>query len=225
MSESDEELVERHRGLVESIVRTLQRQLQTSVPKADLVAFAMLGLIEARSRYDATRGVQFSTFAYYRIRGAVIDGIGQMSDVPRNAHRMCKTLQLLDAESERIAESRAQQPATIDVKQAAVDSLTTLMSRTAAGHALALMQQRQRSPEEEALDKGVFEAVLRVVESLPEREKVLIRGHYIAERNLDEVGAELGLSKSWTSRLHAKALDRIRAALCGADPAAGSGES
>ena len=76
MPDAETEFVDRHRALVQSIVQSVQRQLPIATDTADLEAFGFIGLLEARSRYDAARGAQFTTFAYYRIRGAIIDGIG-----------------------------------------------------------------------------------------------------------------------------------------------------
>jgi RNA polymerase sigma factor for flagellar operon FliA len=55
------------------------------------------------------------------------------------------------------------------------------------------------------------------LERLPEREQRMIRGHYFEGRRFDDVAAELGISKSWASRVHAHALDLLRKALAGAD--------
>lgn len=214
MSDAETEFVDRHRALVQSIVQSVQRQLPYAIDTADLEAFGFIGLLEARSRYDASRGAQFTTFAYYRIRGAIIDGIGKMARVPRSVVRRAQALSVLDAESENAAESRAQ-ASHPDPKAAAIDSLSEVLSRAATAFTLAALASQPASPEENAAHNQSMDAVRKATLTLPERERMVIQAHYIDDRNLDEIGKELGLSKSWMSRLHAKALDQLRAALTG----------
>jgi RNA polymerase sigma factor for flagellar operon FliA len=217
MPDADHEFVERHRALVESIVRSVQNQLHMTGNTAELTAFAMVGLVEARARYDVSRGVQFSTFAYYRIRGAVIDGIGKMARVPRTAVRASRAASVLDAESEHVAEARANSADAADPKQAAVDSISLVLSRAATAYALAALATQATTPEQDVAHRQSVEAIRQATDKLPERERKVILGHYVEERSLDEIGKELGLSKSWMSRLHAKALDQLRALLTGED--------
>jgi RNA polymerase sigma factor for flagellar operon FliA len=62
------------------------------------------------------------------------------------------------------------------------------------------------------LDTGRLSAKLRNdLRSLPEKERALMTKHYWEGKNLLEAGSELGISKSWASRLHAQAVDRLRA--------------
>src|SRR5688572_10390908 len=72
------QLVEQHLSLVQAIARKLKKTLGRSMEYDDLVAYGSKGLVEAAERYDARPGVAFSTFAYYRIRGAMFDGLRTM---------------------------------------------------------------------------------------------------------------------------------------------------
>src|SRR5262245_40849715 len=72
------QLVEQHLSLVQAIARKLKKTLRTSIEYDDLVAYGSKGLVEAAERYDARPGVAFTTFAYYRIRGAMFDGLRTM---------------------------------------------------------------------------------------------------------------------------------------------------
>ena len=60
--------------------------------------------------------------------------------------------------------------------------------------------------------------VRQAVAALPEKERRLMELYYFADKNLEEAGAELGLSKSWACRLHARAVELLRAAIDDADP-------
>ncbi|MBK6532688.1 MAG: sigma-70 family RNA polymerase sigma factor [Deltaproteobacteria bacterium] len=68
-------LIVAHQGLVRRVARTMVRSVPRHVSVDDLVGFGQLGLIDAATRFDPSRGVQFNTFAYYRIRGAIFDQV------------------------------------------------------------------------------------------------------------------------------------------------------
>src|SRR4051812_21483119 len=71
-------LVEQHLSLVQAIAAKLKRTLGRSIEFEDLVAYGAKGLIEAAERFDPQQKVAFTTFAYYRIRGAMLDGLRTM---------------------------------------------------------------------------------------------------------------------------------------------------
>src|SRR6516164_7092955 len=71
-------LVEQHLPLVHAVARKVKRTLNAAVDLEDLVGYGSKGLVEAAERFDARQGVAFSTFAYYRIRGAMYDGLRTM---------------------------------------------------------------------------------------------------------------------------------------------------
>jgi RNA polymerase sigma factor for flagellar operon FliA len=215
MKDADTDFVTQHRALVESIARSVQTQLRYAADTEDLVGYGLIGLLEARSRYDASRGFQFSTFAYYRVRGAMFDGIGKMARVPRSVVRESRALSVLDTESEHVADTRAGGAVVVNPKQAAIDALSIVLSRAATAYTLAVMAPERVSPETEVANKEALDAIRKATETLPERERAVIQGHYMEDRQLDDIAKDFGISKSWMSRLHAKALDRLRAALTG----------
>jgi len=217
MNDADTEFVERHRAFVESIARSVQSQTHVASDTEDLVGYGLIGLLEARSRYDASRGLQFSTFAYYRVRGAILDGIGKMARLPRSVVRTSRTLGMVDAESEHVADSRVNHGDAVDPKQAAIDAMSVVLSRAATAYTLSVMAPERVSPESEAATNEAIAAIRKATATLPERERAVIQGHYIDERPLDDIAKEFGISKSWMSRLHAKAIDRLRAVLTGDD--------
>jgi len=71
-------LIENHLALVQAIARKVKKTLSASIDFEDLVGYGSKGLVEAAERFDPTQGVTFSTFAYYRIRGAMFDGLRTM---------------------------------------------------------------------------------------------------------------------------------------------------
>src|ERR1044071_102934 len=79
MSRPDrDQLIQQHLSLVQSVARKLKKQITARVEFDDLVGYGSKGLIEAAERFDPRHGVAFTTFAYYRIRGAMLDGLRTM---------------------------------------------------------------------------------------------------------------------------------------------------
>ena len=81
----DSDLVKRYRGMVVSIAEAVDESISAPLDRDELVADGMRGLVEAHRRFDPTRGFRFSTFAYYRVRGAVLDGIRARAPVRHGA--------------------------------------------------------------------------------------------------------------------------------------------
>ena len=72
-------LIEEAQGLVRSLALRVHRSLPIPMDLDDLIAYGQLGLAEAAQKYDAAEDVKFTTFAYYRVRGAIYDGVSKMN--------------------------------------------------------------------------------------------------------------------------------------------------
>jgi RNA polymerase sigma factor FliA len=215
---TDEAFVEAHRALVVATATKVRRELDLVVPLDDLIQFGFYGLLDARRRFDPTRGAQLSTYAYYRIRGAIIDGVRKMAYLPRRAHARLRALEGGDAALEAIGDSRAADAgARTDRARTAAD-IDEALGRLTAAYVLSAVGQDEdaaqpENPEERLLGRELSGRIERAVGALPERERALVMGFYFEGRRFDEVAAELGISKSWASRLHTKALGLVKAAL------------
>jgi RNA polymerase sigma factor for flagellar operon FliA len=169
-------LVARHLELARRAAGRVYPRVRGLVSFDELRALANAGLTEAAERYDPARGATFTTFAWYRIQGAILDGL-------------------------RRSTGRASAPPP------RVVSLDALRDRgfDAAGDAPA---------PGDGIDRARRAARLRAaIARLPDRPRALVTKHYFEGKSLLEAGAELGVSKSWASRLHAQAIDRLRALL------------
>ena len=93
-NKATQQLMTDNQGLVRSLAKRIHRGLPSYVELEDLVAYGQMGLAEAAKSFDATRGHQFSTFAYYRIRGAIYDGLGKMNWFNRSQYEQARSQQL-----------------------------------------------------------------------------------------------------------------------------------
>lgn len=219
------QLIEQHLELPRKAARMLYPRVRDHVEFDELVALGNAGLAEAAGRYDPSLGASFSTFAWYRVHGAIVDGLRKMTTLPRRTWAKLVALrgaaEYLENRGERDA-GAAQRGAPA---RTATDSLHAIKDAIAAIQTVYLTSLEQlresggdisaeRVDAEDNLDRARLAERLRVaLASLPERERELLTKHYFEGKNLLEAGAELGRSKTWASRLHAQAIDRLRQAL------------
>jgi RNA polymerase sigma factor for flagellar operon FliA len=215
MTAGNDEFIREYDPFVRSVVRHTRAQLGIEGDPQDLVAYGYQGLLEARERFEPERGVQFKSFAYYRVRGAVLDGVRSMGRLPRRAYARLRAIEALDQVGEAAASARPSTPPP--GPEGALRAMDGVLARVAAAYcatvALEEQPEARRSPEASMLEKERRALATRAIDALPDTERRLIRGHYLEGRRLDEIAEELGLSKSWGSRLHSRALDRLREAL------------
>jgi RNA polymerase sigma factor for flagellar operon FliA len=191
------EFIAQHEKMVHGLARRLRRELCLRGDLEDLIAFGFGGLLEAQRRFDPERGVQFQTFAYHRVRGAMLDGVRKMAQLPRRAH-------------ERLESASSVRPT------AAPTALDRAFTRISASLTTATVLQGRlgdESPEAALLKNESIAQLLRALPKLSPRKRVLVRGFYFEGRSIDAMARELGISKSWASRLHTNALEQLRAAL------------
>lgn len=216
----DSEFVRQYETFVRGVARQTVAQLDLDCDMEELVACGFEGLIEARNRFDASRGVPFKSFAYYRVRGAMIDGIRRSAYLPRRAYARLKAAEAVDIEGEQQTEIAASSStAKSSGAEATLRALDGVLGRVAAAYCTAATAEGAEeseaavTPEQSLLLREQQERVVKALEVLNEQERALVRGHYIEGRRFDEIARELGLSKSWASRVHTRALGRLREAL------------
>lgn len=214
---------------IRPIALRLRRTLGRAAELDDLVSYGQSGLLEAARRFDPSRGVPFRAFANYRIRGAMLDGIRQLSNLPRRVHERLQAFEKATLFSEGALEDLG---ASVPPAQSAADRERRLVEHL-AGMATAIatglisepatddqgsataMASWQLSPEEHSSQRQLLALVERGIDSLPDQEATLIRRHYLEGERFDQVAAQLGLSKSWASRLHTRAIQRLTKRLAG----------
>jgi RNA polymerase sigma factor FliA len=191
----------------------------------ELIALANAGLAEAAAHYDPDRGVAFATFAWYRVNGAIVDGLRRAAPLPRRIWARLIALraasELLEnlAERERGATQRGAPPASaagaLGAVQQAIGAIRTIyLTSLEAIRDEGIDVAADAAPPGDRLDASRRAERLRTaLDRLPPRERALMTKHYWEGKTLLEAGTELGISKSWASRLHAQAIERLRASL------------
>jgi RNA polymerase sigma factor FliA len=208
--------------LVEAIARRIARELGSRAELDELLSYGREGLLDASRKFDAARGVPFRGYASIRIRGAILDGVRANSRLPRRVHERLRGLSAAARTSEGALED-AYLPAVPgatpeDAGRALGEHLAAMATAVAMGllSSTAYGEEGERvlvdasdSPEEELAREQLLAAVRRGIAELPHEEAELVRRHYLEGERFDHVAAELGLSKSWASRLHTRAIKRL----------------
>lgn len=209
------ELIEKNIDLTSFIARQVARELGLSLQRInDLESAGREGLVNAAQRFDAERGVSFRRYANYRIRGAIIDSLRRESSLPRRTREKLKALETAadlneTAETPPLPPSVADQQLAEHLARLATALAVGLLNEKAYEEGDAVAMDSSLSPEEELAQEQIRSALRSAVDHLPEQEKTLILGHYYEGRRFDEISSDLGLSKSWGSRLHSRAIGRL----------------
>lgn len=186
----------------------------------DLVGYGSKGLMEAAERYDPSRGIAFSTFAHYRIRGAMFDGMRAMGGLPRavvRRHRAAaladeylENAQQRDAGADPAHRARASTADTLRALSGHVTGLTTIVMVSLDGEFSPDPADQQAAEELERLNyTWLAPRVKAALEQLPERERCIMDDCYYGGLSIKEAGEKQGMSKSWASRVHARAIKRL----------------
>jgi RNA polymerase sigma factor for flagellar operon FliA len=211
-------LIEQHRPYARALAVKIVRTLPVRVQLNDLVAYGELGLIEAADRYDPLRGASFTTFAYYRIRGAIYDGLREMGFLTRGAARQQRFAaaadDLLQSTFDDGAAARAAgvEPTIEDdiaAAQALIDALIPPFILSLDSEAVPEVADPNAFSAEQVERRELIRIVREVLAGLPEDERRLIDRIYFKHQSMTDLAAELGISKGWVSRLHARTIRRL----------------
>ena len=215
-----EQMIEDCQGLVRSLAWRIHRNLPEYIDIDDLVSYGQVGLAEAARDFDSTRGTQFSTFAYYRIRGSIYDGLANMTCFGRARHSRLRfepmANELLQLEQEAQGEPRVEDE--IRWLKNLSSSLAVVYLATCGSDG---EEDEQSTPEDHntplpsamAIQQETALKLHQLIDALPKEAGELIRSAYFEGLTLQEAGKRLGVSKAWASRLHAKTLQRLARAL------------
>jgi RNA polymerase sigma factor for flagellar operon FliA len=210
--------VQQELDLVELLAKQLRRQLGPSVDFDDLRSAGREGLLAAARSFDPERGVPFRRWANLRIRGAMMDGVRSQGNLPRRLWRKLRQLEAGDRFQEGANEEAGS--AAPGTAEEADERLSSYLAGIATAMAMGLVAETSgpnpedvKDKEQTAEEKVAFHQMLALareaVERRPEQERHLLVRHYFEGVTFEEAAKELGLSKSWASRLHTRAIEGL----------------
>lgn len=212
--------IEDNQGLVVSLAKSIHRKLPPQIGMDDLIAYGQLGLAEAARTFQDDKGASFSTFAYYRIRGAIYDGISKMS---WNSHAAKMQTKYQQMATDAMQSEAARNPAGANLQENAqwLGNLTEKLAiiylashGEETQHAFqAVADARVQRPEERLENEEIQRLLQSLLKTLSPQEQDLIRMTYYEGLSLKDAADKFGKSKSWASRLHQAILERLAKAL------------
>lgn len=200
-------------GLVHHQAKVLWNMTNRIVPLEDLVQYGFVGLMEAQRRFNPERGVKFSTFAYYRIRGAMLDGLRKISGLPKSQLMHLRVQrQLVDCLEEMLS-SPIDQGNSETIWHQLQQLLADLQSSFMLIMALYPSEEENNSVENEASNNQLYARIRQLIKSLPPREQELIHRVYYEGENLAEAARAMKMSRSWACRMNRRILHWLRSRL------------
>ncbi len=225
-----DQLVQRFAPLVKRIAYHLMARLPSSVQVDDLIQNGMIGLLDAIDRFEAGMGAQFETYAAQRVRGAMLDGLRENDWLPRSLRREFRQIEKAIAQLEQ---EHGRPPTENELAKALGVSLADYqkMLQDARGHQLISFEDLTAEGDEDFLerhlvddsgdpsrileDENIRKSLVKAIELLPEREKLMMALYYEQDLNLREIGEVMGVTESRVCQLHTQAVARLRARIFG----------
>ncbi len=224
-----QKLLEQYLPLVKNVAGRMAMGFPKSVELSDLINTGVIGLIEAMSNFDPSRGVKFETYAVPRIRGAILDELRSLDWVPRSTRAKSREIDRATSKLENqlgrppspreLAKSLKISPhelfsAVDDVSSATILSLDELIYKEEDNRQVPRVETLQDvrcasvlgDMEKEEL-KGYL---VQAISHLSEQERLVVALYYYEELTLKEIGEVMQISESRVSQIHTKAVLKLR---------------
>ncbi len=214
-------LVEQYTNFVRSIAKQVKKSLSPKIELDDLVAYGMTGLLEAAERYNPNIGATFTTFSYYRVRGAIYDGLRGMGWVSRHEYQKIRFGERATAYLENVANREMASTTQRKNTQEEIENLSNQVNQLVTIFVTSMedlkdidFEDKQNVRQDIQIEEQELRHFIKLaLHKLPAQDQELIRLYYFQGLSLEEVGEKIGLSKSWTCRRHAQVIEKLSATL------------
>jgi len=229
-AEQREELIVSTLPLIKHIAHKVMMRLPATIEMHDLINAGVLGLLDAVEKFEPERGVKFKTYAEVRIRGTILDSLRDLDWAPRSLRKKSKDLEKVYAELGQ----KLGRPATDEeVSEALGGNIEDFHALVDQLHGLTVGSFESSSDSDEKgearinyyPDDGTNDPYAKyetneltamlgeAIDSLPERERLVLSLYYYEEFTMKEIGTLLGVNESRVSQIHTKATLRLRTKL------------
>ena len=225
-----ERLVVAYSPLVKYVAGRMAAGLPSHVEEGDLISYGLIGLIGAIERYDLDREIKFETFAVSRIKGAIIDELRSLDWVPRSVRAKARDVERVHTQLENELQRTPTEEEMAVKLGVEVDDFRNTLLEIANSSVLALddlwtiadadggqislldtiRDPHAIDPQDEIDTVELKDRLADAIESLPDRERLVIALYYYENLTLREIGEVLGVTESRVSQLHTKAVIGLR---------------
>jgi len=228
--QAGDSLIRLYMPLVSYHVQRISVGLPKNVNREDVKSYGLMGLYDALEKFDLSRDLKFDTYASFRIRGAIIDGLRKEDWLPRSLREKNKKI---EAAIERL-EQNYMRNVTLEEIAAEVgmteEEVNNVISEGFFANILSIDENNKDSeekegisysirdkntltPEEHTVKEELYKELAKTIGELNEKEQLVVSLFYKEELTLTEIGQVLGLSTSRISQIHSKALFKLRSSL------------
>lgn len=228
--QAGDSLIRLYMPLVSYHVQRISVGLPKNVNREDVKSYGLLGLYDALEKFDLSRDLKFDTYASFRIRGAILDGLRKEDWLPRSLREKNKKI---EAAIERL-EQRLMRNVTIEEIASEVDMTEEEVNNVITegffanilsidegnkdsdekeGVSFSVRDKNSLTPEEHTVKEELYGELANAIVELNDKEQLVVSLFYHEELTLTEIGQVLGLSTSRISQIHSKALFKLRSSL------------
>lgn len=214
-----------HLPLVRRVARQIGRRLPSHVEQEDLVSAGVVGLLEAVERFDPSQATPFSSFAEFRVRGAILDELRRRDSISRDARAESRRI---EAAIQELEKELGHVPTEDDLAKKlsqTVEGLRKTLERAAPVRILNVdeivnIAGFETSPFDAAARSETIAMVATAIETLSEKQQQALALYYQEELTLKQIAEVFGVTESRVSQILSEATVRIRAKL-GIEPKKG----
>ncbi|PPA72039.1 FliA/WhiG family RNA polymerase sigma factor [Jeotgalibacillus proteolyticus] len=220
-------LVKRYMSLVHYHVQRISSGLPKNIVKDDLKSLGLMGLLDALQKFDTARDLKFDTYASFRIRGAIIDGLRKEDWLPRSTREKAKKIEAKAEELEQNHFRKARPEEVADALGIEVTEVYQVTQEHLYANILSIEEQssdqtdpdtpayslkdtKSMLPEQQLIKNELIGDLSAQISQLNEKEQLVLSLFYSEELTLTEIGEVLGLSTSRISQIHSKCLFKLR---------------
>ena len=231
LKQRQEEILEVHMPLVRLVAERIHRRLPPGVDLASLINSGIVGLLEAAQRYDSHRGVAFQTYARYRIQGEIMEYLRSLDWVSRSVRSWGRKMAVARTRlagrlgREASPDEMASELGVALTEYYRVDQKVSEASLLSLEDLTSASEEEWRKTQEDfsmrssqdpfasVEGKELVEKLAESIETLPERERMIVTLYYYEELTLREIGEILSLTEGRICQIHAQAVVRLQNAL------------
>lgn len=209
-----------HVGLVKRVALHLKARVPAYMELDELMQVGMMGLIEASNSFDKSKGIEFEAFARNRVRGAILDEVRKLSDLPRSAvghvkennaahqalasalGRAPTQTELADYLGKDVDQYQRERAHALTFQTVSIDDMQT--------DDIDMIPSETADPEEQVEHAEFMDELASAIEQLPEREALIVSLYYVEEMNLKEIAAVIEVSESRVSQILTACIKKLR---------------
>lgn len=230
--ENREAIILEYAPMIKYVASRIALRLPPHIEVDDLISVGVLGLMDAIGKYDPNRGAKFKTYAEFRVRGAILDELRSMDWVPRSVRQKATSV---DAVVQKLQAKLGRPPSDEEVAEemgVSLDEFFRTLNQTQnipilsledlgiakeSGEQKSLLDclagKSDSDPQTQLRLNELKEIIAKAIDTLPEKERLMISLYYYEELTMKEIGEILSITESRVSQIHSKAVFRLRTKL------------